>query len=180
VAFALITWAWHGTVASAAYCLLAAGMIAVSLIEYGGLRAPLSIAGLGTALGVALLVVGGGWQGRWDTVVGALIGTVIGLVLITVLRTNDPECQDPRGHGRSALLLAGCWMGGLGIRPTVIGAVVWIGAYFLAMVAAWAMMRAPVTVGVGGRAERTEVTFLGAPLVTALALSMVASLIARG
>jgi hypothetical protein len=112
--------------------------------------------------------------------VGALIGTVIGLVLITVLRTNDPECQDPRGHGRSALLLAGCWMGGLGIRPTVIGAVVWIGAYFLAMVAAWAMMRAPVTVGVGGRAERTEVTFLGAPLVTALALSMVASLIARG
>src|SRR5664279_5390153 len=39
--FSLVTWGWHGTLVSAGYCALAAGMIAVGLIEYGGQRAPL-------------------------------------------------------------------------------------------------------------------------------------------
>ena len=50
IMFALVTWAWHGTLVSAAYCCLTASMIAVGLIEYGGQRAPLSVAAIGTGV----------------------------------------------------------------------------------------------------------------------------------
>jgi leader peptidase (prepilin peptidase)/N-methyltransferase len=179
-AFALITWGWHGTIQSAAYCLLAAGMIAVSLIEYGGMRAPLAVAGIPTALGLAIIVAGAGWQGHWAVVGGAVAGSVIGMAIIAVLRSIDPDCRDPRGHGRSALLLAGCWTGGLGLRPTAVGGVVWIVGYLLAMVAAWSVAQERVALGPGRSSGQTSEAFFGAPLVTALALSMVASLMARG
>jgi hypothetical protein len=155
-------------------------MIAVSLVEYGGMRAPVGIAGVSTALGLVIIAAGGGWQGHWAVVAGALAGSAVGLVLIAGLKTVDPDCRDPRGHGRGALLLAGCWTGGLGIRPTVIGGVVWIVGYFLAMVAAGAMAPDRVPLGPGGSSSQPSGSLFGAPLVTALALSMAASLIARG
>src|ERR1017187_8414067 len=54
--FALVTWGWHGTTLSVAYCALAATMVAVSLIEYGGQRAPLSVAATGTAVALVIVV----------------------------------------------------------------------------------------------------------------------------
>src|SRR5271156_4004784 len=40
VVFGLIVWGWHGQMAAVGYCVLAAGMIAVGLIELEGQRAP--------------------------------------------------------------------------------------------------------------------------------------------
>ena len=92
--FALVTWGWHGTIVAAAYCALAATMVAVSLIEYAGLRAPLAIAGIGTAIAQLIILVGAGWQGHWRIVGGSLlVGTAIGLALIVILRSRDPECR---------------------------------------------------------------------------------------
>jgi leader peptidase (prepilin peptidase)/N-methyltransferase len=179
--FALTTWAWHGSIVSAAYCVLAASMIAVGLIEYGGQRAPLSVAAVGTGLAQAIIVVGGGWQHRWAMVVGSLLGTVAALAAFAVLRRRDPGCSDPRGQGRSALLLVGCWSGGLGIAATAVGASGWIVAYFVCMVGAWAHSRRMVSAGGAPMTvERQVRPVLGTPLVTAIVVAMAASLIAGG
>jgi len=179
VAFALTTWAWHGNVIAAAYCSLAAALIAVALIEYGGQRAPLSVAAVGTGLALVIIIVGGGWQHRWSTVAGAVVGTALAGTVYALVRRQDPECVDAREYGRSALLLAGCWSGGLGVRAVAVGASIWIVAYFLCMVGAWAFARQSLSVGdATPTLVRTVHPVLGAPLVTAIALGMAASLIA--
>ncbi len=96
VVFALVTWGWDGTIVSAAYCVLAATMVAVSLIEYGGRRAPLLVAAIGTAIALVVIVVGSGREGNWWLVGGSLIGTTVGLVALLLLRARDPDCLDPR------------------------------------------------------------------------------------
>jgi len=124
IAFALVTWAWDGTIISAGYCALAATIIAVGLIEYDGQRAPLSVAAIGTALGQIIIVAGGSWLHLWRLVGGSLAGVALATVVFGLLRRCDPDCLDPRGHGRSALLVAGCWAGGLGLVPAAVGATV--------------------------------------------------------
>jgi leader peptidase (prepilin peptidase)/N-methyltransferase len=179
--FSLVTWGWHGTVVSAGYCVLAGAMVAVILIEYGGIRAPLSVAAIGTGAAQLTILVGAGWQHHWEIVLGSIIGSLIAVVAFAVLRTFDPECKDPRGFGRSALLMAGCWLGGLGAEPAFIGVVVWIIACFVCMIGAWSLGRRP-----GSEPEtapswgRVLHPIMGTPLITALAVAMAASLIARG
>ena len=141
VIFALVTWAWHGNIVAAAYCCLAATMTAIGLIEYGGQRSPLSVAALGTVTAQAIIVVGAGVQGHWRIVEGSLIGTSIAVISFTLLRSADPDCRDPRGHGRTSLLVAGCWIGGLGLWPAVVGAGVWIVTYLVCMTGAWSLAR---------------------------------------
>jgi prepilin signal peptidase PulO-like enzyme (type II secretory pathway) len=177
IIFGLVTWAWHGTLLSAAYCCLAAAMIAVSLVEYDGQRAPLSIAAIGTGVALVIIVVGGGWKHHWHIVIGSLIGTVIAAAAFAVLRTVDPECRDPRGRGRSALLIAGCWAGGLGLRPTVTGVAVWIAVYFVCMVGAWKLARTRSASGAGPLPDPRVHPVLAVPLVSAVAAGMVASLV---
>jgi leader peptidase (prepilin peptidase) / N-methyltransferase len=180
IVFALVTWGWHGTVVSAAYCSLAASMIAVGMIEWGGERSPLSVAAIGTAVGLLIIVVGAGWEGHWRIVSGSLLGTAIAVLIVTILRSTDPECLDPRAHGRSALLVAGCWVGGLGLGPAGVGAAVWIISYFLCMAATWSVTRRRPGGGTGATRERPIHPLIGTPLVTALAIAMAASLIAGG
>jgi leader peptidase (prepilin peptidase)/N-methyltransferase len=176
IAFALVTWGWHGSAVAAGYCCLAAAMIAVALIEYGGQRAPLAVAAIGTGVGLAIIVLAAGWQHHWRTLNGAITGTAIALLTYAVLRLGDPECTDARGHGRSALLMTGCWIGGLGLRPAIIGAVAWIVGFFICMTGAWWMTR-PLRAGLKARPPHPVVA---SPLVAALAGAMVASLIAGG
>ncbi len=174
VSFALVTWGWRGSLVSAGYCVLAASMIAVSLIEYSRVRAPLSVAAIGTAAAESLLVVAGGWQHHWRIVVGSLIGAGIAFLTLSVLRAVDPECLDPQGHGRTALLVAGCWCGGLGAVPAAVGVATWIVAYFACVVGArWAHDRRehePGPASAGG-------PVLNTPLVSALVFAMVVSFI---
>ncbi len=183
VTFALVTWAWHGHIEAVAYCCLAAAMIAVGLIEYGGQRAPLSVSAIGTISAQLVIVIGGAWQHQWRIVVGSLIGTALAAAVYTILRAGDPDCVDPRGHGRSAVLVAGCWAGGLGAVPVAIGAGVWIGTYFVCMAGVWSVSRQHSGAGPSPEAAHTISPIppvLAAPLVSAIALAMVASLIAWG
>ena len=176
--FASTTWALNGTVIAAAYCILAASMIAVGLIEYGGQRAPLSVAAVGTALALAVIVVGGGWQQRWATVVGSLVGTVVAVAVYAFLQHRDPDSGDPRGHGRSALLMAGCWSGGLGLGATVAGFACWIAVYLSCWLGAWALARQSVSVGGPQLGPmRGSSPLLAAPLITAIAATMAVSLV---
>jgi leader peptidase (prepilin peptidase)/N-methyltransferase len=174
-AFALVTWGWRGSLVSAGYCVLVAAMIAVSLIEYSGTRAPLSVAAIGTGTAVALLVVAAGWQGHWRIAVGSIIGTAVAFGFFLFLRARDPVCADPRSHGRTALLVAGCWFGGLGAGPATIGVATWVAAYLLCLEGArWA----------AGNRQRglpfrpDAYALFGTPLIFALSIAMVVSFIA--
>lgn len=141
VIFALVTWAWNGSVVAAAYCVLASTALAVSLIEYGGQRSPLVVAASGTGLALVIVGIGAGWHHHWRIVVGSLIGSAIAAVIYAVLRRRDPDCIDPRGHGRSELLVAGCWVGGLGLGPAVVGGCFWVGTFLVCMVGVWTLSR---------------------------------------
>ena len=111
--------------------------------------------------------------------VGAVVGSLVAATVYALLRRKDPECVDAREYGRSALLLAGCWLGGLGIRALAVGASCWIAVYFLCMVGAWASAHQGVTVGDSTPTLVRRVSpVLVAPLVTAVVLGMTASLIA--
>jgi leader peptidase (prepilin peptidase)/N-methyltransferase len=179
LAFSLVTWGWHGSIVSAGYCVLAASMITVSMIEFDGHRSPLSVAAIGTAIAQVIIVVGSSWHHEWRILGGSLAGSAAGLVAIGVLRLSDPECSDPRDYGRSCLLIAGCWIGGLGLGPLAVAAGVWIIVYFASMVGAWLTSRpASDRDGGVGRSTKDLHRVLGVPLVVALALAMVASLAA--
>jgi leader peptidase (prepilin peptidase)/N-methyltransferase len=180
VAFAATTWALNGTITAAAYCALAATVIAVGLIEYGGQRSPVAVAGIGTGLAEVVIVLSGAWQHHWAAVIGSVVGSVVALVAYGALRGTDPDGSDPRGHGRSVLLPAACWVGGLGPVAATAGASAWIVAYLACMAGAWALSRQPAAIGgapVGsGRSSRLAHPLLETPMVTAAVLAMVAAL----
>lgn len=171
--FALVTWGWRGSLVSAGYCSLIAAMMSVSLIEYGRRRAPLGVAAVGTGIALVFLLVAAGWHGPWHIAIGAVVGTGTAFVVVTFLRARDPDCIDPMGHGRSALLIAGCWCGGLG-WAAIIGVAVWFAAYLLCLEGArWAANDRRVRTG-----RRTHFPIFDTPLISALVVGMAVSFIA--
>ena len=178
--FAMTTWALHGTVIAAAYCLLASTLIAVGLIEYSGQRAPVSVVLIGAGIAQVIIVLGGGWQHRWTVVVGSLVGTALALGAVGLLRSGDLTGTDPRGHGRGALLLLGCWAGGLGLAATIAGAGVGILVYSACLAGERAMVHQTVPAGGSPALRRTINPVVGSPLVTAIAVAMVVSLAVGG
>ena len=124
--FALITWAWGGSMLAGGYYVLATSAIAVALIEYGGRRAPLAVAAVGAVIGQAVLVATAAWNDRWDILVWSLVGLTAGSAALAVLRARDPDCVDRRFHGRTLLPLVGCWLGGIGGGPVVAGGAGWL------------------------------------------------------
>jgi leader peptidase (prepilin peptidase)/N-methyltransferase len=180
ILFALVTWGWDGHILSVGYCILTATMIAVGLIEYGGQRAPLSVAAIGTGAALVLIVAGAGWEAHWSIAIGALLGSLAAMLIFALLRSADPQCTDPRSVGRTAILLAGCWVGGLGIGPTAIGVAAWIVVYFSCMVGDRLVRRAKFGAGSALNSEDAMPPVLAAPLITAIAAAMAASLVAKG
>jgi len=145
VVFGLVAVAWHGSLLTAGYCALAATALAVALIEFGGERAPLSVAAVGTAVGLGLVVVAGAWLVRWPVLVWSVIGVAAGAAALGGLRGADPDARDARWHGRTLLPVAGCWLGGIGGagsgRGVVAGAAAWILAEFACLVVLWSVRR---------------------------------------
>lgn len=180
IAFAMVTWAWHGSIVAAAYCVLAAGMISIGLIEFGGQRSPLAVAATAAAIAQVIILVGAGWQHHWPIVFGSLIGSGVAIMIFSAQRTADPECRDSRWHGRSGLLIAGCWLGGLGSTPSAVGVTLGIATYFLCTVAAWSLARQPAGLAPAPAASRAAQPILSAPLLPSLAVALVASLVAGG
>ncbi|MHB1711744.1 MAG: prepilin peptidase [Acidimicrobiales bacterium] len=121
LAFALVAWARHGSVMTIPYCVLAATLVSILLIDIGELRSPLSVAASGTAIAVAMLAACAAPSGQWPVLIGGLAGTLAGVVGYSALRRLDPACRWRRGYGRSALIPAGCWLGALGFVPAVAG-----------------------------------------------------------
>ena len=132
--FVLIAWARHGSVMTIPYCLLAATIITILLIDAGELRSPLLVAALGTGIADVVLVIISAAGSHWSVLIGTQAGTLAGIVGFSALRRMDPECHHREGFGRSALIAAGCWLGGLGLVPAATGAGVFLAVFLLGLV----------------------------------------------
>jgi leader peptidase (prepilin peptidase)/N-methyltransferase len=183
-AFGLVTLAWHGSALAVAYCVLAATLLSVVIIDVGPIRSPLSVAGVGTGIAEVALVAGGAWAHRWSVVVGAQVGLAVGSVVFLVLRRIDPECLRPEGYGRTALVPAGCWLGGLGAVAAgagVAGGVVVLGASLLLRRATTPSTTAGTSAGGGvptaAEMGRSAGGFLRLPLVAATTAAVVVGLV---
>jgi len=178
--FSLVAWAWRGTLPAAGYCCLAASMIAILLIECSGHRAPLAVAGIGIGLGLPFVAFAAIWETDWRTFVGALAGAIIGLGAVSILRQFDPKARDPRTSGRGALLIAGCWLGGIRADPVVAALVVGAGTYTLCAMATWVSGRQRVRVAPG--VARTSITnsAAAAPLAVTVSAALLVSLVVQG
>jgi leader peptidase (prepilin peptidase)/N-methyltransferase len=173
VVFGLVAWAWHGTLPTAGYCALSATALSIALIEWGGQRAPLAVGAIGTGLGVLLLVPGFlVVDHRAGDLAWAFVGLATGTMVFGVLRALDPDCRDPRGHGRTGIPLAGLWLGGLGGRPAAAGLAAWVLASFACLVVLWASRRN----GADGPVKAIAAT----PLVTGIVVALAVSLGAAG
>jgi len=187
LAFAAVAWAWNGSGFCAGYCILAATAIAVALIEYARTRSPLSVAAIGAALAEAALVAPAPWIGHWAVPGLSLVGLAAAVLVYAVLRVRDPNCRDPRAHGRSLVLVAGVWLGGLagvesaGARPVVWGAVAALLAALGCLVVLWSGTRIARGKGRDGPAgPRWVLRIAVVPLVTAILASLVVSLTIAG
>lgn len=131
--FVLIVWGRDGTWMTLPYCLLGATMVSILLIDAGDLRSPLWLAALGTAFGDAALVVVAATGRHWTVLIGAQAGTLAGIVVFSALRRLDPESRRSEGTGRGALIPVGCWLGGLGIVPAMIGLGVFVAGFLICL-----------------------------------------------
>jgi leader peptidase (prepilin peptidase)/N-methyltransferase len=175
--FAFVTWGWRGSAMAIGYCGLAATMISVACIEFGDIRSPLSVAAVGTALSEAAILITAGLHQYWRIAVGSLVGLVLAVALFSVLRRLDPACNDSRGHGRTALLIAGPWMGALAIVPIVAGVASSVAVYLTCLAGTRLAGRdSPTRVRVE-RSERALPPVLTTPLVTAIGVGLVVSLV---
>jgi leader peptidase (prepilin peptidase)/N-methyltransferase len=187
VTFVLVAWAWRGDALTAGYCVLAATAIAAALIEYGGSRTPLSVGAFGAGLGTVLVLAAALWLGRDAVAVWTVVGLVAGAGAFAGLRGLDPECRDPRWHGRALLPGTGCWLGGIGATSgtaVAAGAAAWVLAAFACLVVLWAAGRRAVHAGsggvTGGPPAASMVPVASTPLVTGMVVAMAVSLIAAG
>ncbi|HEY4929049.1 MAG TPA: prepilin peptidase [Acidimicrobiales bacterium] len=176
VMFALVAWAWHGKFPTAGYCVLAATALSIALIEYSGQRSPLSVGAVGTGLGALLLVPGFLVVRHGSALVWALVGLAIGTLIFGMLRTRDPDCRIPLNHGRTALPLAGLWLGGLGWRPTVSGLAAWVLASFACVVISRQDRRRDEAGGSVGRTVRRMSVIATVPLVSGIVVALAVSL----
>jgi len=187
VVFALVTWGLTGSSLAAGYCVLAATTIAVSLIDYGGRRSPLSVGASGAAIGQVLVVVASAWLGRWGVLGWSLAGLVAGALVLAGLRARDPDCRDALWRGRTLLPVAGCWLGGLGglgrsgAGAAVAGLAAWILAEFVCLVVLWIATRGGRATDGDGSARGGPVERIaGVPLVTGILVALMVSLTVVG
>jgi leader peptidase (prepilin peptidase)/N-methyltransferase len=180
-AFVLIAWARHGSLMTIPYCLLAATIISILLIDAGELRSPLLVAALGTAAGDVALVAVAAAGKHWWVLVGGQIGTLAGVVVFSALRQTDPECRRTKGFGRGALIPAGCWLGGLGLVPAGIGAGAFVAVFLVAVLLdrSRPSSAGPTALDSAASSIRGVLRHLiGLPMIASVALAAIAGLIA--
>ncbi len=177
ITFAFVTWGWYGTAPAVGYCGLAATMVAIACIEYGGLRSPFSIAAIGVGASEVAVLVAAGFRDHWRVGLGSIVGLALAVVVYGALLFRDPACTDNRGHGRSALLVAGAWIGGLGTLPIAAGVASSILTYLACLFSERLVHRKADAGARVGRADTTLPPALATPLVTAVCVGLAVSLI---
>ena len=101
----------HAALVIGAYCSLAAAMLVVVLIEPTEHDRSLRVAEIGTLAALLLFMGEGLAQSHWGGLIGSASGAAMGWCTGAALRRLGPT-RDGQGQP-AALLLAGCWLGGL-------------------------------------------------------------------
>jgi leader peptidase (prepilin peptidase)/N-methyltransferase len=117
--FAAVGWGLGPHWAVPGFCVLAATLVALVAVERDGLAPPLSVAVIGTAIAVALLIAAGAADHRWAHVVGLAIGVLVAIVVIIAGR-------------RLHLVEAAPWKGSVPVVLPVAAALGWLGPAYVA------------------------------------------------
>jgi hypothetical protein len=89
---------------------------------------------------------------------------------VGVLRRADPGCADRRWWGRTALLPAACWLGGLGLRPAALGSAAGAAAVLACLLALRGRRQAGAPAGI--------LQLMDVPLVAGVLVALATSLAA--
>ncbi len=119
--FAWVTWEARATWASVPYCLLAAAMLAIVLVESGGSAAPPSIGMLGTGLALVAMAAIAVSAGHPLPFVRALLGAVVGILGVALLARRAHGERGEIAPSATGLPVVGCWLGGLPPEAMVAG-----------------------------------------------------------
>jgi leader peptidase (prepilin peptidase)/N-methyltransferase len=119
VVFAGVGWGFGAHWAVAGYCVLGATLVALVAIERDGLAPTPSVAVVGTAIAVALLVAAGAADRRWSHVVGVVTGAVVAGALVASTRRRTRVDPAPWSTAAPVLLPVGAALGWLG--PAYVG-----------------------------------------------------------
>ncbi len=118
-AFVLLAWRLGSAWTLPVFCVLAAGLVAISAIDVEHLRIPSPIIYVTMALGVPLLVLASAGTDRWAALLSALIGGVACFVAFYVLWFAVPKSI---GFGDVRLAgLCGGFLGWIGYREVLAG-----------------------------------------------------------
>jgi leader peptidase (prepilin peptidase) / N-methyltransferase len=123
IVFAAVAWGFGPHWAVAGYCVLAATLIGLVGIERDGLAPSSSVAVIGTAMAVALLVAAGVADRRWPHVIGVAIGTVLASALVAMSRhPRHHQVDSPAWITTAPVLLpVGAALGWLGLASVAEG-----------------------------------------------------------
>ena len=119
IVFAAVGWGLGPHWAVPGFCVLAATLVALVAVECDGLAPPLSVAVIGTAIAVALLIAAGAADRRWAHVIGLAIAVLAAAAVMV-------------GGGRSRRAGAESWKGSLPVLLPVAAALGWLGPAYVA------------------------------------------------
>jgi leader peptidase (prepilin peptidase)/N-methyltransferase len=119
IAFVLLAWRLNSPWTLPAYCVLAAGLVAISAIDVEHMRIPSPIIYVTAGLGVPLLVLASGGTHHWSALLSALIGGAAAYGAFFAL-----FFAVPKGIGFGDVRLAGLcggFLGWIGYREVAAG-----------------------------------------------------------
>jgi leader peptidase (prepilin peptidase)/N-methyltransferase len=119
ILFVLLAWRLTSAWALPAYCVLAAAVVGISVIDVEHMRIPSTLVYSTAVLGAPLLVLASAGTHRWSALLSALIGGVIAFAAFFTL-----FFAVPKGIGFGDVRLAGLcggFLGWMGYREVIVG-----------------------------------------------------------
>lgn len=121
--FAFVTVTLDHSPQAIAYCIWAATLLSITLIDTGGALSPLRLATVGTAAGLTALGGASAWTHDWRPTTGAAIGVVAGAVVTWAVLAGCRTTGSRPWPGVSAAITLGGWLGGLSLVGCVTGVI---------------------------------------------------------
>lgn len=174
LAFAAVTLFLDHSPDSIGYCLWAATLISITLIDTGPARSPLRVTAIGTGAGLVAIVMVTPFTHHWSVPIGCAVGAVAGGIALAVISVRVRTTDQIPWAGCSALPTIGGWLGGL--HP--LGAVVGAGAAVVVTAVIGLTGRRP-RASVGGHRRFIDVV-RECPLITGILVGALAGIIVGG
>ena len=171
VSFALVTLAFEPSWDGAGYCVWAATLLSIVLIDIGGARSPLRLMAVGTGAGLAALLGASAWSHDWRPPLGATIGIAVGSAALWALVLACRSTSGQPAAGASAIVILGGWLGGLSTAGCIAGAAAGLLGWLAAVAVGIPLHR--VSEGIPGRLRMVADAPLAVAIVVGAAVGII-------